>query len=167
MESTRNDEHNFITKILQVYYKCCIEPLLTVSFMCWYGSLCIRSKHVLSDVVNICSKFVGVKQVGIQELYERRALKKARQILNDESHVLAQCYELLPSGAVLGILRLKPEHKSLLSHAQSSFYICRALLQCSFTIRERGSVCMHACARVCVCVCVCAISTDIQYRSDF
>ena len=86
------------SKILQMYYKCCIESLLTISFMCWYGSLCVRSKRVLRDVVNICSKVVGAKQVGMQELYERRALKKARQILNDESHVLAQCYILLPSG---------------------------------------------------------------------
>ena len=86
------------SKILQMYYKCCIESLLTVTFMCWYGSLCVRSKRVLSDVVNMCRKFVGVKQVGMQELYERRAPKKARQILNDESHVFSQCYELLPSG---------------------------------------------------------------------
>ena len=58
-----------------MYYKCCIESLLTILFM-WYGSLFVRSKRVLSDVVNICSKVVGVKQVGILELYKRRALKK-------------------------------------------------------------------------------------------
>ena len=56
-------------------------------------------------------KVVGAKQVGMQELYERRALKKARHILNDESYVLAHL------DAVLGTLRLKPEHKGLLSHA--------------------------------------------------
>ena len=38
------------------------------------------------------NKVMGAKRVGMQELYEQRALKKARQILNDESHVLAQCY---------------------------------------------------------------------------
>ena len=53
--------------------------------MYWYGSLCVRSKRVVSDTVNVCSKLVGVKQVGMQELYERRAPKNARQILNDES----------------------------------------------------------------------------------
>ena len=57
--------------------------------MCWCGSLCVRSKRVLNDVGNICSYVVGAKQLGMQELYERRALKKARQILNDKSHVLA------------------------------------------------------------------------------
>ena len=64
------------SKILQMYYKYCIESLLTVSFICWYGSLCVHTKRVLSDVVNICSKVVGVKQVRMQELCKRRALKK-------------------------------------------------------------------------------------------
>ena len=105
------------------------ESLLTVSFMCWYGSLCVRSKHVLSDVVNVCSKVVGAKQVGMQELYERRALKKGRQILNDESHVLAQCYELLPSGAVLGSLRLKPQHKGLDQALKFVEHFCCAVSQ--------------------------------------
>ena len=41
------------SKILQMYYKCCIESFLTISFMCWYGSLCVRSKRVLSYVVNV------------------------------------------------------------------------------------------------------------------
>ena len=85
--------------------------------MCWYGSLCVRSKCVLSDVVNVCSKVVGVKQVGMQELYERRALKKARQILNDESHVLAQCYILLPSGRRFRNFKVK-------IRAQKSFIPC-------------------------------------------
>ena len=85
--------------------------------MCWYRSLCVRSKRVLSAVVNICSKVVGVKQVRMQELYKRRALKKARQILNDESHVLAQCYELLPSGLCFRNSKVK-------ARAQRSFIPC-------------------------------------------
>ena len=68
--------------------------------------------------MNICSKVVGVKQVGMQELYERRALKKkARQILHDESHVLAQRYELLPSGHRLRNCKVK-------ARAQKSFIPC-------------------------------------------
>ena len=45
------------SKILQMYYKCCIGSLLTVSFVCWYGSLCVQSKRVLSDMMNVCSNF--------------------------------------------------------------------------------------------------------------
>ena len=51
------------------------------------------------------------------ELYERRALKKARQILNDECHVLAQCYELLPSGRHFRNFKVK-------ARAQRSFIPC-------------------------------------------
>ena len=85
--------------------------------MCWYGSQCVRSKRVLSDVVNVCSKVVGARQAGMQELYERRALKKARQIINDESHVLAQCYILLPSGRRFRSFKVK-------TRAQKSFIPC-------------------------------------------
>ena len=100
------------SKILQMYYKCCVESLITVSFMCWYGSL-----FVVGDVANVCSKVVDVKQVGMQELYERRAVKKAREILNDESHVLAQCYELLPSGRRFRNFKVR-------ARAQRSFFPC-------------------------------------------
>ena len=102
------------SKILQMYYKCCIESSFTITFMCWYGSLCVRSKHVPSDVMNVCSEVMGAKQVGMQELYERLALKKARQILNYESHVLAQCFILLPSGRRFRNFKVK-------TRAQKSF----------------------------------------------
>jgi hypothetical protein len=95
------------TKILQMYYRCCVESLLTVSFMCWYGSLGVRSKRMLNDVVNVCSKVVGARQVNIQELYDRRVVKKAEQILNDDSHVLAKYYELLPSGRRYRTMKVK------------------------------------------------------------
>ena len=84
--------------VLQMYYRCCIESVLTVSFMCWYGSLCVRSKKVLNDVVNVCSKVVGKRQLCMQELYESRVKRKARRIVNDQSHVLAKYFEVLPSG---------------------------------------------------------------------
>ena len=88
--------------------------------------VCLLCKRVLSDVVNACSKIVGAKQVGMQELYERRALKKARQILNDESYVLAQCYELLPSGRRFRNFKAK-------ARAQRSFIQCpiKLLYLCS------------------------------------
>ena len=84
--------------ILEMYYRACIKSVLTVSFMCWYGSLGVRGKKVLDDVVNVCSKVVGKKQACIQDLYERRLKRKARQIAGDRSHVLAKFFELLPSG---------------------------------------------------------------------
>jgi hypothetical protein len=39
---------------------------------------------------SVCSKVVGAKQVSLNELYECRVVRKARRIVNDSSHVLAQ-----------------------------------------------------------------------------
>ena len=44
--------------ILEMYYRACIQSVLTLSFICWYGSLSVRGKKLLNDVVNVCSKVV-------------------------------------------------------------------------------------------------------------
>ena len=84
--------------ILQNFYRSCIQSVLTVSFICWFGSLCVHEKNVLNGVVKVCSKVVGVSQPSLSELYDKRVVKKGRQIANDCTHVLASAYELLPSG---------------------------------------------------------------------
>ena len=49
-------------------------------------------------MVNVCGKVVCEKQEHLSQLYERRVVRKARLIVNDNSHVLAKHDELLPSG---------------------------------------------------------------------
>ena len=58
----------------------------------------MKSKNVLNKVVNVCGKVVGERQEQISQLYERRLVRKSRVIVNDNSHVLDEHYELLPSG---------------------------------------------------------------------
>ena len=58
----------------------------------------MKSKNVLNTVVNVCGKVVGERQEQLSQLYERRVVRKARMIIDDNSHVLAKHYELLPSG---------------------------------------------------------------------
>ena len=58
----------------------------------------MKSKNVLNKVVNVCGKVVGERQEQISQLYERRLVRKSRVIVNDNSHVLAECYKLLPFG---------------------------------------------------------------------
>ena len=53
---------------------------------------------VLNKEVNVCGKVVGERQEHLSQLYESRVVRKARVIVDDNSHVLAKCYELLPSG---------------------------------------------------------------------
>ena len=58
----------------------------------------MKSKNVLNKVVNVCDKVVSERQEHLRQLYERRVVKKARVIVDDNSHVLAKCYEILPFG---------------------------------------------------------------------
>ena len=70
----------------------------------------------MNKVVNVCGKVVGKRQEQISQLYERRVVRKARVIVDDNSHVLAKHYELLPSG---GRFRVP---KSNTMHAISSIF---------------------------------------------
>ena len=58
----------------------------------------MKSKKVLNQVVNECGKVVGERQEQLSQLYECHVVQKARVIVNNNSHVLAKHYELLPSG---------------------------------------------------------------------
>ena len=58
----------------------------------------MKSKNVLNKVVYVCGKVVGERQEHLSQLYERRVVRKARVNVDDNSHVLAKHYELLPSG---------------------------------------------------------------------
>ena len=57
----------------------------------------VKSKNVLNKVANVCGKAVGERQEQLSQLYEPRVVRKARVIVDDNSHVLANCYETLPS----------------------------------------------------------------------
>ena len=65
----------------------------------------MKSKKVLNTVVNVCGKVVGERQEHLSQLYERRVVRKARVIEDDNSHVLAEHYELLPSGRRFHVLK--------------------------------------------------------------
>ena len=100
--------------ILEMYYRACIQSVLTLSFTCWYGSLGVRGKKVLNDVVNVCSKVIGKKQACMQDLYERRLRRKARQIAGDQSHVLAKFLNFYHQDADIELLKEKRDFLRLL-----------------------------------------------------
>ena len=91
---------NVSAAVLRTFYRSCIESVLTFSFLCWLGGLNVKSKNVLNKVVNLCGKAVGERQGQLSQLYERCVVWKAWVVVDDNSHVLADHYELLPSGTV-------------------------------------------------------------------
>ena len=58
----------------------------------------MKSKNVLNKVETVCGKVVDERQEYLSQLYERRVVWQVRVIVDDYSHVLAKCYEILPSG---------------------------------------------------------------------
>ena len=55
----------------------------------------MKSKNLLNKVVNVCGKVVGERQEHLSQLYECHMVRKARVIVNDNSHVLAKYYEMI------------------------------------------------------------------------
>jgi hypothetical protein len=84
--------------VLSSFYRCFLESALTFGFVCWYAGLSVKNKNVLDRVVNVSGRVIGERQQSLSVLYERRVVKKAGVIVRDRAHVLAQHYELLPSG---------------------------------------------------------------------
>jgi hypothetical protein len=70
------------------------------------SDLSMKNKNVLNRVVNVCEKVVGESQASLCALYERRAANKAKAITKDATHVLAEHYQLLPSGRSFNVPRL-------------------------------------------------------------
>ena len=98
---------NVNRKVLQGFYRCFIESVITFSFVCWYGSLNVKNKNVLNRLVNVCGKIVGEKQESMNVLYEKRVKVKGQRIASDCSHGMCKFYELLPSGRRFRIPKLK------------------------------------------------------------
>ena len=80
-------------KTLQMFYRSFIESVLTTSFVCWFGTLSVKNRGRLNSIVNRGSKVVGVRQTGLNELYEKRAMRKGLQIMSDLCHILSQYCE--------------------------------------------------------------------------
>ena len=105
LQKLRNIHIN--TKVLNGFYHCFVESVLTFSFICWFGNLSLKNKNILNKIVNVCSKTVGMKQVNLTELYEWRVKVKAKKIVNESSHTLAKYYAVLPSGKRFRCPKLK------------------------------------------------------------
>ena len=99
----------------------------------------MKSKYFLNKVVNVRGKVVGERQEQLSQLYERRVVRKARVIVDDNSHILAKQHELLPSGRRFRV----PKSNTVNS------------------ISEQINLFKHQ-SSVCVCKCVCV--NDINYQ---
>ena len=84
-------------RILSHFYRSFIESILTFGFLCWFSGLNVSNRNMLERIVKLCSKVIGAKQNSLCVLYDDRIVTKVKSIVRDESHILTQYFELLPS----------------------------------------------------------------------
>ena len=102
---------NVDNTILSMFYKSCIQSVLTFSFICWFGNASQKDKNNLQRIVNISSKVTGVTQSTLTALYEKQVVNKATRILADDTHVLHADYILLPSSRRFRTVTCKTNRK--------------------------------------------------------
>jgi len=102
--------------ILVQFYRAVIESVLTFSMCVWYGNSTQQQKDRLERVVRTASRICGCDLPPLASLYERRAAKRARAIVADESHPAHGLFQLLPSGRRYRCLR------SRTNRLKNSFY---------------------------------------------
>lgn len=83
---------------MTLFYQSFIESVLSFCIVVWYGGLPLTSKGRLSKLVNVAAKVVGVHLTQLHDVYAKRVMSKAKQILKYPDHPLFGEFSLLPSG---------------------------------------------------------------------
>uniref|UniRef100_A0A3B1IGX3 Reverse transcriptase domain-containing protein n=1 Tax=Astyanax mexicanus TaxID=7994 RepID=A0A3B1IGX3_ASTMX len=85
-------------KILNNFYSCVIESLLTSCITVWYGSTTVAERKRLQRVVKTAEKIIRTPLPSLQSIYHHRVHRRAASILKDSTHPQHGLFTLLPSG---------------------------------------------------------------------
>ena len=78
-------------------YLACCGNNPSQHIVCWLGNATVSQRTMLRRIITTARKILGVKQTGLDEIFNIRALRKAHKIILDPSHPLYSDFELLPS----------------------------------------------------------------------
>ncbi|KAI4888889.1 hypothetical protein NFI96_000986, partial [Prochilodus magdalenae] len=70
-------------RILLNFYRCTIESILTNGISVWYGNCCAADRKALQRVVKLAQRITGTQLPTIQDIYHKRCLGRARNIIKD------------------------------------------------------------------------------------
>ncbi|KAI4889745.1 hypothetical protein NFI96_003302 [Prochilodus magdalenae] len=73
-------------RILENVCRCTIESILTNGISVWYGNCCAADRKALQRVVKMAQRITGTQLPTIQDIYHKRCLGRARNIIKDVSH---------------------------------------------------------------------------------
>ncbi|KAI4882367.1 hypothetical protein NFI96_008890 [Prochilodus magdalenae] len=85
-------------RILVNFYRCTIKSILTNGISVWYGNCCAADRKALLRVVKMAQRITGTQLPTIQDIYHKRCLGRARNIIRNVSHPNHGLFTLLPSG---------------------------------------------------------------------
>ena len=74
------------SQVLMNFYRCTIESILSTCISVWYGNCTVKDKKSLQRVVKIAQRIIKMPLPSIASVYEKRCLRRARNIIRDSSH---------------------------------------------------------------------------------
>ncbi len=70
-----------------LFYRAFIESVMSFSLVSWFGSLSLKNKNSLNQIVKWASKIIGESQPSLAGLYSNQLQRKASTISRDCSHL--------------------------------------------------------------------------------
>lgn len=87
------------SNIMLIFYKATIESVLRYGIIVWFGSLTVKSRAQINNVLRVAGKIMGTQTISsLQDIFELCITQQANKILLDSSHVLYPEYTLMNSG---------------------------------------------------------------------
>uniref|UniRef100_A0A4W4EES8 Reverse transcriptase domain-containing protein n=1 Tax=Electrophorus electricus TaxID=8005 RepID=A0A4W4EES8_ELEEL len=97
------------SKVLQNFYTCTIESILTGNITVWFGNSTKQDRQALQRVVRSAERITHSELPDLQTTYYKRCQTKARKIVKDPTHPNNRLFSLLRSGRRFRSLKTKTE----------------------------------------------------------
>jgi len=86
------------TKLLNNFYRCTVESILTNSITVWFGNCTVQVRKALKRVIKTAQYICGTTFPSLQDIYKTRVTKRAHKIIRETTHPQYILFTLLPSG---------------------------------------------------------------------
>ncbi|KAK1784957.1 hypothetical protein P4O66_018387 [Electrophorus voltai] len=97
------------SKVLQNFYTCTIENILTGNITVWFGNSTKQDRQARQRVVRSAERITHTELSDLQTIYYKRCQTKARRIVKDPTHPNNRLFSLLMSGKRFRSLKTKTE----------------------------------------------------------
>ncbi|KAK3535116.1 hypothetical protein QTP70_004678 [Hemibagrus guttatus] len=84
--------------ILTTFYRGTIESVLSSCITAWFGNCTVSDRKTLQRIVRTAEKIIGVSLPSIMDIYTTCCIRKANNIVNENTHPSHTLFTLLPSG---------------------------------------------------------------------